>query len=202
MTIEQFQQELLALESEEDKTTFTQRHYLHGIPTVFHEREHDYYSFRKRIGDNFQINFSEVLIVGSSKFGFSPFRFTEFSLNSDIDVVLINEGLFNSYFDLISNYQYLIRNQTIRLNDKQFKEYMKFIRYFVMGWMRPDLLPQNTTEFKELKQQWDDFFLSISYEKSEVGNYKVKAGLFKNQNYAEKYYKSSIDSVKIKLKSF
>jgi hypothetical protein len=67
--------------------------------------------------------------------------------------------------------------------------------------MRPDLLPQNTNDFKELKMEWDDFFKSISHAKSEVGNYIVKAGLFKNQKYAEKYYRSSIDEITSKLKS-
>jgi hypothetical protein len=61
--------------------------------------------------------------------------------------------------------------------------------------MRPDLLPSNSTEFKEIREQWDNFFKTISYGNSEVGNYKVKAGLFKNQSYAEKYYKSSIDQI-------
>lgn len=70
-----------------------------------------------------------------------------------------------------------------------------------MGWMRPDLLPHNTTEFKEIKENWDAFFKSISHSKSEVGNYIVKGGLFKSYSYAEKYYRSSIEEVSTKLKS-
>jgi hypothetical protein len=70
-----------------------------------------------------------------------------------------------------------------------------------MGWMRPDLLPQNSNEFKDLKQNWDDFFNSISHSKSEVGNYIVKGGLFKSYYYAEKYYRSSIEEISKKLKS-
>lgn len=201
MTIEQYKVQVAQIESQEERETFTQKNFFHGNPYVFHGREHDYYHFRKRIGENFNIAFTEVLIVGSSKFGFSPYKLTEFSFDSDIDVVLINENLFDKYFDLISNYQYNIRRQIIRLNESQLKNYNKFIRYFVMGWMRPDLLPQNTTEFQELKQEWDDFFLTISYNKSEVGNYKVKAGLFKNQHYAEKYYRFSVEQTQIRLKA-
>jgi len=199
--LEQFKEEILLIESDDQKEKFTQKNFFHGNPFVFEGREHDYYEFRKRISNNFKITYSEVLIVGSSKFGFSPYKLTEFSLESDVDVVLINDKLFDKYHDLISNYQYDIRRQVIRLNESQLKNYNKFIRYFVMGWMRPDLLPQNTTEFKELKQDWDDFFLTISYDKSEVGNYKVKAGLFKNQHYAEKYYRYSMEQTQIKLKA-
>jgi hypothetical protein len=76
---------------------------------------------------------------------------------------------------------------------------MKFIRYLSTGWMRPDLLPSNTIEFEKIRHEWDEFFRNISYGKSEVGNYKVKAGLFKSQRYAEKYYRSSIGNVQNKI---
>lgn len=81
------------------------------------------------------------------------------------------------------------------LRKDQYNQYVKFLKYFSTGWMRPDLLPQNTIEFKEIRENWDDFFKNISYGKSEVGNYKVKAGLFKNQYFAEKYYKQSISNL-------
>lgn len=201
VTIDEYKNEILSLGDEDEKRIFTQKHFFHGIPIVFDKREHDYYHFRKKIADQFKIGFFEVMIVGSSKFGFSPYKFTDFSLNSDIDVVLFNERLFDNFFELISQYQYQIRSHAIRLNTDQFKQYQKFLRYFVMGWMRPDLLPQNTTEFKEIKQNWDVFFKSISHSKSEVGNYIVKGGLFKNHYYAERYYRSSIEEVSSKLKS-
>lgn len=201
VTIEDYKQEILSLTNEDDKRIFTQKHFFHGTPSVFDNRENEYYHFRKRIADQFNIGFYEVMIIGSSKFGFSPFKFTKFSLDSDIDVVLFNERLFDEFYELVSEYQYQIRTQKIRLTTEQFKNYQKFLRYFVMGWMRPDLLPQNTNEFKELKQNWDEFFKSISHSKSEVGNYIVKGGLFKNYSYAEKYYRSSIEEITTKIKS-
>lgn len=201
MTIEEFKENVINLASEDQRKIFTQKSYFHGLPFVFNEREDDYYFFRKRIADNFQVEFYEVMIVGSSKFGFSPNKFTKFSLDSDIDVVIFNETLFEKYFDLVSEYQYKIKNQEIRLNTEQYKKYIKFIKYFIRGWMRPDLLPQNTQAFKEIKKDWDDFFKSISHSRSEVGNYIVKAGLFKNQKYAEKYYLSSTEDILKNLKS-
>ena len=200
VTIEEYKAEIVTLNNEDDKRMFTQKHFFHGIPVVFDKRENEYYKFRKRIADQFKISFFEVMIVGSSKFGFSPYKFTQFSYESDIDVVLFNENLFNKYFELVCEYQYQIRLQKIRLNNDQYHAYLKFIKYFVTGWMRPDLLPQNTTEFKTLKQDWGEFFKEISYSKSEVGNYKVKAGLFKSYFYAEKYYRSSIEEISNKFK--
>lgn len=199
MDVISFKDEITRLKSEDEKRVFIQKFYFHGLPKVFENSESDYYLFRKRIADNFQIEFYEVLVVGSSKFGFSPYKFTDFTLESDIDVVLFNEKLYDIYFELISEYQYQIIKNKIRLNYQQYDRFEKFLNYFTRGWMRPDLLPQNTNEFKEIKSRWHDFFRSISYSKSEVGNYEVKGGLFKNHKYAEKYYKFSLDNVKYKL---
>lgn len=192
MTIEEFIAELKAVSTEIERTTFIQRNFFNGTPFVFRERDGDYYNFAKRIADQFNIRYTDINIVGSSRFGFSPYKFTEFSFESDIDVTICNETLFEQYFELISDYTYQLRYREIFLRKEQYNQYIKFLKYFSTGWMRPDLLPSNTVEFIEIRERWDDFFKTISYGKSEVGNFKVKAGLFKNQAYAEKYYKSSI----------
>lgn len=61
----------------------------------------------------------------------------------------------------------------------------------IKGWMRPDKLPvsiQNET----IKDDWFNYFRSISNGKSSVGNYSVSGGLFKNYFYLEKYYTESL----------
>jgi len=200
MTIEEYKTEILTVQSDEERTAFVQKNFFNGTPFVFKNREGDFYEFSKKIADNFQIQYSDINIVGSSRFGFSPYKFTEFSFESDIDVTICNEKLFEHFFERISDYTYKLRYQEILLRKEQYSRYIKFIKYFSTGWMRPDLLPSNSTEFQELRVNWDDFFKTISYGKSEVGNYKVKAGLFKNQFYAEKYYKSSIGQIQNKIK--
>jgi len=200
MTVDEFKIELLGVSSNDDQTRFVQRHFFNGTPFVFQDRDGHYYDFSKRIADNFRINYTDINIVGSSRFGFSPYKFTEFSYDSDIDVTICNETLFDQFFELISDYTYKLRYRKILLRREQYNKYVKFIKYFSTGWMRPDLLPANSTEFEEMRTRWDDFFLTISYGKSEVGDYKVKAGLFKNQAYAEKYYKSSINELQNSIK--
>jgi len=200
MTIDEFKAELLTVSTEIERTTFIQKNFFNGIPFVFREKDGDYYSFSKRIADHFNIKYTDINIVGSSRFGFSPYKYTEFSFESDIDVTICNENLFEQYFGLISNYTYRLRYREIFLRKDQYNQYIKFLKYFSTGWMRPDLLPSNTVEFIEIRERWDDFFKAISYGKSEVGNYKVKAGLFKSQDYAEKYYKSSITQLQKEIK--
>lgn len=200
MTLEEFITELKVVSTEIERTTFIQRNFFNGTPFVFRDKDGDYYNFAKRIADQFKIRYTDINIVGSSRFGFSPYKFTEFSFESDIDVTICNETLFEQYFELISDYTYKLRYREIFLRKEQYNQYIKFLKYFSTGWMRPDLLPSNTVEFIEMRERWDDFFKTISYGKSEVGNFKVKAGLFKNQAYAEKYYKSSIAQVQKEIK--
>lgn len=201
MTAEEYKIELLKLNNHEERTKFVQRLYFNGTPFVFKDRDGEFYEFSKVIADNFNINYTDVNIVGSSRFGFSPYKFTDFTYESDIDVTICNEKLFEIFFELISDYTYKIRYREILLRQDQYNKYIKFIKYFTTGWMRPDLLPVNSNEFKEIQEKWDNFFLTISYGKSQVGNYKVKGGLFKNQTYAEKYYKSSIGELQKNLKT-
>lgn len=200
MTLEEFITELKEISTEIERTTFIQRNFFNGTPYVFRERDGDYYNFAKRIADQFNIRYTDINIVGSSRFGFSPYKFTDFSFESDIDVTICNETLFEKYFELVSDYTYKLRYREIFLRKEQYNQYIKFLKYFSTGWMRPDLLPSNTIEFIEMRERWDDFFKTISYGKSEVGNFKVKAGLFKNQAYAEKYYKSSIAQLQKEIK--
>lgn len=51
--------------------------------------------------------------------------------------------------------------------------------------------------FSPFKQkEWFEFFDSISHGKSEVGNYKVTAGVFKSYRYLEIYTLSGLESLK------
>lgn len=199
MNLDEFNRELLETNSETERIHFIKKYFFHGTPNVFHDREHEYFEFRNRIADNFNIGFHEVFIVGSAKFGFSYHKGTLFSYDSDIDVVIVNERLFDGYFTEICDYQYKLDRWYKIIDLKERKMYSEFLRYLVKGWMRPDKLP---TSFKVdlLKKEWTDFFQSLSYNKSEVGNYKVTGALYKNYTYLEKYYLRNMDEHYQKLK--
>ena len=194
MTKEEFKELILHADSEEKRLNFTQKYLFHGIPEVFQGRENDYFEFRNKIANKFNIGFHEVFVVGSAKLGFSYFNDTEFSFDSDIDVVLVNSDLFENFYYKISDYQYKLDRLHKQVDLEELKTYNVFLRYLVKGWMRPDKLP-TSFQINLLKTEWFDFFESISYGRSEVGNYKVAAGLFKNYSYLEKYYTKSIQQV-------
>lgn len=200
MTRQEFNEALKQVDSQEQITQFVQKTLFHGIPHVFKGRENDYFEFRNKIANKFNVGFHEVFITGSAKLGFSFYKETEFNYNSDIDVVIVNEKLFEDFYFKITEYQYKLDRSYKTVNLKELELYSEFLKYLVKGWMRPDKLPYSF-QVSLLKSDWFTFFNSISNGKSEVGNYKVSAGLFKNYVYLEKYYTRSIEDFSASLKN-
>ncbi|WP_419657742.1 hypothetical protein Dvar_68610 [Desulfosarcina variabilis str. Montpellier] len=195
MVLEEFFSLLDSISSDESILDFCRKHVLHGTPFIFAERDDDFYEFRKRIGDKFRIPFHEIYITGSAKLGFSPFKRKSFDYDSDIDVALISLNLFDSIMNDISNYQMSFRKNRQVVREVELKMYHDFLEYTALGWIRPDKLPISF-QMKAFKDDWFDFFRSISYGKSEVGNYQVNAGVFKSYQHFESYVFSGIKDLK------
>ncbi|AIM59598.1 hypothetical protein IX49_03340 [Cellulophaga lytica] len=191
MTIEEFNEELKTCSTDELKSRFIEKNLVHGIPFVFYGNEGDYYSFREKIAKKFNIQINDISIVGSSKLGFSYEKNTKFSLESDIDVVIVNENLYEEYQQAICEYQYQIDRLKKNITVGELEQYNRFLAYFIKGWMRPDLIP-SSFDIDILRNNWFQYFKTLSNGKSEVGNYKVSAGLFKNIHYFKKYHLQSI----------
>ena len=170
------------------------RHLLHGTPHVFIGREGDFFDFRRRIADKFRVGFHEVFVVGSAKLGFSPYKEKDFDLDSDIDVVIVSETLFNEFMEQIRHYQAQLRRSRRVVSTRELALYHDFLEYVALGWIRPDKVPLSFT-LSSVKDDWFAFFRSISNGKSEVGNYKVAAGIFKTYNHLESYLLDGLSEV-------
>jgi len=192
--MEKFLEKLTLIEDTE-VLDFCRRTVLHGTPWIFKDSEDNFYEFRKKISEHFGISFHEVYITGSAKLGFSPYKRTVFSLESDIDVAIVSELLFSEIMEHIRKYQMNLRESRLAVSEREIKKYHKFLEYSAIGWMRPDLLPISFT-IKDLKNDWFDFFSSLSFGKSEVGNYKVNAGVFKTYKHLEQYTLSGLVTLK------
>ncbi|WP_444999211.1 hypothetical protein [Halomonas mongoliensis] len=182
-------------ETDEDVLDFCRKHVLHGTPHIFYSRDDEFYEFRKRISCKFKIPFNEIYITGSGKLGFSPFKRKEFDYDSDIDVALVSEKLFDEIMSDIAKYQMVLRQNREVVHVREIKMYHSFLEYTALGWIRPDKLPVSF-QMKALKDDWFEFFRSISDGRSEVGNYQVNAGVFKTYQHLEDYTFSGIKSLK------
>lgn len=190
-TLTEFNKALKRTNSAGERMQFMRENILHGTPYVYRTRESEYFEFRTQISNNFGIGFHEVFIVGSAKLGYSYAKGTVFSSESDIDVVLVNPTRFESILKLIREYDYEILQGKLVPSEHAMERYNLFLRYLIRGWLRPDMLPYDF-QGGQLRKDWFDFFQSISFGGSTVGNYKVAAGLFKNYEYMERCYLESI----------
>jgi len=186
VSLDQFFEELRVAVLSDEISDFSRRTILHGTPYVFDGREDEYFSFKRRLCTGLAIHHTDIFIVGSAKLGFSPNKKTLFTADSDIDVAIVSEQLFERIFELASIFQYSLRAQSVTLGMRQTKQYHSFLRYLVMGWARPDSLPHHAPCI-EFKTNWFDFFTDISHGRSEVGNFSVSAGVFKSLSHLERY---------------
>jgi predicted nucleotidyltransferase len=198
MDLQTFLNSLRDLESDDKLIDYCRKYVLHGTPYIFLNREDEYYEFRKRIANKFKVAFNEVFITGSAKMGFSPFKEKQFDYDSDIDVAIVSNRLYEEILESIRRYQMNKRQYRRKLSTSEVELYHDFLEYVAMGWIRPDKLPL-AFQIKDFKDDWFDFFKSISYNQSEVGNYKVSAGVFKSYFYLEEYTISGLRDLKNSL---
>lgn len=141
MTLDDFNDVLIKFNSDEQIIDFCRKYVLHGTPYVFNNRDEEFYEFRKRIGEKFNISFHEIYITGSAKLGFSYFKNKIFDYDSDIDVAIISGNLFEKIMQDVSEYQMMFRKNRAVVGESELKIYHKFLEYVALGWIRPDKLP-------------------------------------------------------------
>lgn len=199
MNLDDFLSFLLKIEDEDDGLMdLCRKKILHGIPHIFEGKEDAYYEFRKRISRKFNIDFHEVFITGSAKLGFSPHKRKVFDYDSDIDIAIVSPKLYEEILYVIYDYQMELRRARRKIAFDELKMYHDFLEYTALGWIRPDKLPLSF-KVDKLKTEWFEFFRSISYGGSEVGNYKASAGVFKTYQHFENYTVSGFRQLKKSL---
>lgn len=196
MNLEEFKSELDNKNTNEDLLDFCRKHVLHGTPFVFNGRDDDFYEFRKRIAIKFNIPFHEIYITGSAKLGYSPFKNKDFDYDSDIDVAIISPHLFETIMKSISQYQVRFRKARAVVRERELTMYHEFLEYVALGWIRPDKLPISF-QMRTFKNDWFEFFQEISNGKSEVGNYKVNAGVFQSYEHLEEYIVGGLNDIRL-----
>lgn len=162
------------------------RELLHGSPHVLNYDQDGYYYFRKRIANHFGIEYFNVFIVGSARLGFSPHKLTPFDLNSDVDIAIASSTLFDELMSHIYNFQMRVRESRKSVTAAEIRKYHEFLEYVAIGWIRPDKLPTSFA-MEVVRNDWFRYFSSISHGKSEVGNYKLSAGVFRSFSFLLEY---------------
>jgi hypothetical protein len=153
---------------------------------------------KKTISERFgvQLEQIELIIVGSAKLGFSisekkqkglptlP-RYRPFSPDSDIDISIISQPIFELIWNELSSYSFGVPFYPWVSN--------KFGDYLVCGWIRPDHFPKYV-RLRYCDEWWDTFrFLS---SRNILGRRRIRAGLFYSMEQLKTYQsKALIDCI-------
>lgn len=140
---------------------------------------------REEISKRFNIDYQNIIIVGSAKLGFSikaKRRFMNFCDTSDIDIALISKDLFEKIWLEVSRYFSSMG---------EYEEGNNYCNYLAKnGWIRPDKLPNI-----QIKDEWFEFFRELT-NSGKYGDYKISAGLYYNYSFLEEYQLKCIDQCK------
>ena len=137
-----------------------------------------YFNLKETICTKYNINFTDVLMVGSAKLGFSikPTRqWGVFSDDSDIDIAIVNRDLFESFWADLYEYS---------KSGAFWPEFHNFRKYFFRGWIRPDKFPPSHMFSRSL--DWWEFFNETGRSRK-FTNYPIRAGLYYNWDFLEAY---------------
>lgn len=177
-----------------DSRYIVQKYLCNGSSPILNDEE--IFEIKFSIANKFKIHPNEVIITGSGKLGFSiaPQKlFNDFNENSDIDVAIISNNVFDEFWSDLLDFNINIKNR----NCIEEKNYRDFQDYFFRGWIRPDLFP-----FKyKRKTDWFNFFNDLTQKIYNYGEHKISAGIYKNFTTFELYNIKNISSIRNKIKA-
>ncbi len=165
------------------------KYLLFGVPYIYKDDENTYFELKEELSKHFAIQQTQIYIVGSSKLGFSisPYkRFKTIDDDSDIDIAIIDEKLFDKYWKDV----YSINIGLLSRSEEDDRRYKKFVDYFFKGWVRPDFLPG------KMSKEWFEYFKGL-YGKY---NRKVAVGIYRDNEFFMGYHRNNIKKIREEIK--
>ncbi|MFZ0770108.1 MAG: hypothetical protein WCA49_01505 [Candidatus Sulfotelmatobacter sp.] len=175
------------------------------------------YAFRQRPGDldvlklhlvsHLPLTADGIVVVGSAKTGFSlsPESFPRpFSIKSDIDVVVVDEALFDTYWAICLEYYYPRRIERLPRPDYEWLQRRKgdvFWGRFEPHYMRYEGLsfPEVLRPLRDLSTAWFNAFRSLSTYGQFRGR-DIKGRLYRSWNLALAYHADGLRQIKQSLR--
>lgn len=151
-----------------DLLAVVQKHLSTGRPVAL--SDDDYFQLRRLVAAQFQLHPSAVIVVGSTRTGFSlnpRHAFRPIASGSDIDVAIVSADRFDDYWDRVFEYT---------RSDYAWDDARRFKKNLFQGWIDPRFLPNNTRFGPAL--EWTRFFDGLMQSRR-YGLRKITARLYR-----------------------
>ena len=191
MNVDEFIEILMVEELEK----VVQEYIFAGEPYIFRGWNEGLEKLRRHLGDNLGINCRKnIEVVGSARVGFSldPDSFGRgFSEKSDIDIVIIDDKMFDEVWKILLKWNYPRR---FRLGGSDNTWATKRMEDLYWGWFRPDKIryeglsfPESLKPLRDISTSWFNAFKSISQVQGFAG-LEVSGRLYRTWEHVLLYH--------------
>lgn len=171
-------------------TDVIRKHISTGPPFSFSSSE--YFELRRIVAEQFNLHPSAVVVVGSTRTGFSldpDHRYAPVRSRSDIDIAIVSQERFDDYWERVFQYA--------RVN-LGWKERKRFKNNLFNGWIDPRFLPSAPTFDAAVK--WSEFFDALMASRK-YGRRIITARLYRSWERLEAYQEPSVVACKLSIAS-
>ncbi len=175
--IDEFKSDLLVLDGKQ----IFRKYILSGSAHALSDEK--LYQLKEEICECFDIEFNDIVLVGSAKLGFSikpTKRYEEFSDESDIDIAVVSTELFKKIWEEAFLY---------KKSGAYWPNCKVFFQYLSEGWIRPDKLP--SSRYFEFSKKWWGFFERLTSE-GRYARVKIRGGIYHSWFFLQEYQKICI----------
>lgn len=191
VTVEQFKTMLLAHPLDET----VQNHIFSGNPFAFRTNPSALTVLTNHLIEQLNVQLANTCVVGSGKMGFSlnPYNFPRpFSENSDIDVIVIDQLMFDTVWATLLKWHYPRRTEDLPGVDRKWIGDRKKDLYW--GWFIPDKIkfeglsfPTVLKPIRDISATWFNAFQSLSQYDEFLGR-TVSGRLYRTWEHAMLYH--------------
>ncbi len=201
-TVSEFKAALLARPLGEIIDTYV----FSGQPFVFRDQPAALATLRQHLSKNLALKESNVIIVGSAQVGFSlspDTFFRPFSEDSDIDVLVVDERIFDKIWSTTLQWHYPRRSW---LDESDWDWAKRRQKDLYWGWFEPDRirfdglsLHEMPKPVRDLSTSWFNAFRSLSRFR-EFSRRDVSGRLYRTWEHARLYHESGLLKIREALK--
>jgi hypothetical protein len=198
-TVDDFAQLLLSRPLSE----ILQEHVFGGLPYVFRETPKTLGILENHLASELRLKRSNILVIGSARTGFSlnPHNFPrQFSETSDIDILTVDEDLFDEIWTAQLRWHYPCR--LVKRHGKTDGDWIYERRNDVYwGWFEPDRIrfeglsfPSALQPIRDLSTRWFNAFRGLSQlsDHAELARREVSGRLYRTWNHAYLYHEEGL----------
>lgn len=191
----------------------TNQYVFEGTPIIFKDNLAEYNLIIDTVSENLQIsNLNDnFFVVGSAKYGFSlnpRKKFNDFNDDSDIDLVIINDLLFDKiWFNSLDWFKFQTKGNK-KLHPKQWAWFIRYSKNIFQGWVIPDNMIYHSeyygvldipfhlsNDLLPISQKWFFTFANLALIPM-LSKRSVKGRLYRTKEHVYKYHYYGLEEIK------